>query len=298
MRDDLIRGFTLRTETNQPLSARRSSIRNHMGFHTLEKNISWFSGFAKLYHENRPSPPDILHELASRFSGFKDFDLVVDLGSGTGLSARYWSDYSKRVVGVEPNDDMRRAAESLSSAPHISYTSGLGHSTGLPTACAQLVQCFQSLHWMNPKMTFREIHRILIPGGLFLVADYDWPPVTGSWEIDAAWKTCIEVVRHSERRLGVKTGLKQWDQKGHLERMQSSGLFRHIKEIVLHQVDRGDYRRLVGALLSQAGTAAVMKRGITERDLGIDEFRELAKDRLGDGSIEWYWSSRVRAAIK
>ena len=45
-----------------------------------------------------------------------------------------------------------------------------GYATGLADACADIVTCAQSLHWMQPDVTFKEVDRILRPGGRYLVA--------------------------------------------------------------------------------------------------------------------------------
>jgi SAM-dependent methyltransferase len=37
--------------------------------------------------------------------------VVVDLGSGTGISTRIWYGIADLVIGVEPNDDMRAESE-------------------------------------------------------------------------------------------------------------------------------------------------------------------------------------------
>jgi predicted TPR repeat methyltransferase len=57
---------------------------------------------------------------------------VVDLGSGTGLPTRYWSDKAKQIIGIEPTDDMRRQVQALTQVKNISYRDGISHQTGLP----------------------------------------------------------------------------------------------------------------------------------------------------------------------
>jgi predicted TPR repeat methyltransferase len=52
-------------------------------------NIERFSGYADLYDRYRPSPPDILAQILTQLAQTRFPRLIVDLGSGTGLSTRY-----------------------------------------------------------------------------------------------------------------------------------------------------------------------------------------------------------------
>ncbi len=257
-------------------------------------NIEWFSGFSELYSQHRPNPPAFLANLIARYCDANPWSLIVDLGSGTGSSTRYWAGHARQVIGVEPSDDMRRQAEKLTTEKNITYRSGLAHSTGLPNACAQVVVCFQSLHWMDPQPTFEEITRILVPGGVFATADYDWPPATGSWPLEESWHSSMAEVRKKAKELKIKEPLLEWDQKGHLLRMQTSGCFRNTKEILLHHVDEGDADRFVGALLSQGVVMALVKKGLTMSQLKIDAVRDTAEQILGKKGKSWHWSCRLR----
>ena len=260
-------------------------------------NVTRFTGFADLYNRHRAGPPTVLAELVAQYTGVPRPELVVDLGSGTGLSTRYWADRAVRVVGIEPTPDMRRRAEASTTAANISYREGLSHQTRLPERCAQAVICMQALHWMEPVPTFTEAARILVRGGVFAACDYDWPPATGFWEADAAFDACIRLGRRFEQELKLDAGLKQWDKAGHFARMQESECFRHVREAMLHHHDSGNAERLVGVLLSQGYIAALQKAGISEDQLGITELRATAQRTLGAQARPWLWSARVRLGV-
>ncbi len=261
-------------------------------------NIERFSGFAGLYDQFRPEPPAILAEILTRLASAPMPELVVDLGSGTGLSTRYWSGKARRVIGVEPSADMRSQAQALSADGDLTFREGFSHRTGLPDACAQIVTCAQSLHWMEPQSTFEEARRILAPGGVFAASDYDWPPTTGAWEADAAFQACLLRARELEAALDTPPKLQQWDKAQHLARMQASHCFRFTKEIVVHHIDQGSAERLVGLALSQGGMMSLLKAGYSQADLGLDLLRETAARVLGDEPRSWFWSARVRIGIK
>lgn len=260
-------------------------------------NIARFTGFAGLYDRHRASPPAALAGLVAQFTGVARPALVVDLGSGTGLSTRYWADQAERVVGVEPTADMRRQAEAATPARNISYRSGFSHATGLPAQGAQVVACMQALHWMEPAGTFAEAKRILAPGGVFVACDYDWPPATGAWAADAAYAACIRTARRLEKEHQLDAGLRQWDKAGHFARMQQSGCFRHVQEVLVHHRDTGDAGRLVGLHLSQGYVAALLRAGVSEDQLGITELRAVAQRTIGVTPRPFHWSARVRVGV-
>ena len=185
------------------------------------------------------------------------------------------------MIGVEPTADMRSQALAATRQGNISYREGLGHATGLPDGCASLVCCVQSLPWMTPQSTFAEAARILAQGGVFAACDYDWPPVTGQWRADQAFANCLVRVRQLELDLKVTERLQQWSKEEHLARMQGSGCFLYARESLLHHVDLGNAERLVGLLLSQGSAMDLLKAGLSEQQLGIDELRRIAADTLG-----------------
>lgn len=91
----------------------------------LDANIDRFSGFADCYDQYRPQPPAIIPEILLQLLGNPMPSLVVDLGSGTGLSTRIWAGKVQEVIGIEPNADMRRVAEEQTPIISIRYQDGI-----------------------------------------------------------------------------------------------------------------------------------------------------------------------------
>jgi SAM-dependent methyltransferase len=260
-------------------------------------NAERFTGFAGLYDQHRAGPPDALAGLLSRYAGITRPELVVDLGSGTGLSTRYWADKAARVVGIEPTPDMRQQAEMATVASNISYQAGYSHDTGLPAGSADLVVCMQSLHWMEPAGTFREAARILRPGGVFAACDYDWPPSVGSAKAEAAFERCCTLGRRFEKELGFAASLHHWDKAQHLVRMQQSACFAYTREIALAHSNSGNGERFVGLLLSQGYVQQSLRHGVSEDALGIPALREVAAATLGSAPRPWHWGACVRVGV-
>jgi ubiquinone/menaquinone biosynthesis C-methylase UbiE len=256
-----------------------------------------FSGFASTYDRYRPTPPPIIPEVLAYIAQTPRPGLVVDFGCGTGLSTRIWAAKAERVIGIEPSQDMRRQAQQGTDAPNVSYLAGASDATGLPDRCADIVTCSQSLHWMQPEATFAEAARILRPGGVFAAIDCDWPPVTGSWEVDAAYMELMKRVSAVETERNLSDGLNRWSKDQHLARMRASGSFRHTREIAAVGVETGNADRYVGLALSMGSLQMVLKAGVSEDQIGLDVFRETAGHLLGDAPSPWYFTYRVRMGL-
>jgi ubiquinone/menaquinone biosynthesis C-methylase UbiE len=260
-------------------------------------NLERFTGFTEEYNTYRPSPPAVLRNVLTELAMVRRPKLVVDMGCGTGLSTRYWAASADRVIGIEPNRDMRTRAVAETAAKNISYVDAISYQTTLADKCADIATCSQSLHWMEPKKTFAEVARILRPGGVFAAFDYDWPPTTGVWMADAAYEECTRTITECEVRLSPEKQVHKWPKDGHLKRMTDSGFFTYNKEIVLHHEETGDADRLIGLLLSQGSVMSLLKAGYSEVELGLDQFRKASIEHLGSAGRTWYWSSRVRIGV-
>ncbi len=265
----------------------------------LRPNVERFAGFASLYDDVRPQPPKVIIDILAQLALVERPKLVVDLGCGTGLSTRIWAERAEQIVGIEPSADMRRQAESRTTARNIRYQEGFSHQTGLPDASADIVTCSQSLHWMEPNATFSEVARILRAGGVFAAYDNDWPPTcNAAAEIAYVDFTTRTETLGAERGASAYRGVKKMDKEGHLARMQSSGYFRYTNEIVLHSIERGDAARLIGLALSQGGVAALFKNGLSEEQVGLPQFRRAVERAMGDRAVPFYFSYRMRVGTK
>ncbi len=260
----------------------------------LAANATRFSGFADLYDDARPIPPADLAALLTSYAEVARPALVVDLGSGTGLSTRWCAPWADRVIGVEPSDDMRTAAQEQPLA-NVEYVAGFSHATGLPNGCADIVVAVQALHWMEPAATFAEVARVLRPGGVFAALDCDWPPSVGNARAETAWQRCRAACRTAEAE--VDPGVRRWAKEAHLQRMTESGAFRWTREVVLHAIERGDADRFVDLLRSQGDLQTVLKHGYTEEELGVTAFRDECVAAIGTGPRDIFFTYRVRLGV-
>ena len=90
-----------------------------------------WTGKASSYNRVRPTPPPALLDLLTQLIQMPHPALVVDVGSGTGLSTAIWGERAQLVIGIEPNADMRKEAvhkvEDHPYAAHIEYREELAH---------------------------------------------------------------------------------------------------------------------------------------------------------------------------
>ena len=263
----------------------------------MHPNLERFSGFADLYDRHRPRPPQILRDLLLAVAGTDHPDLVVDLGSGTGLSTRLWAPVARRTVGVEPNQDMRAVARSFPADGSVEYLPTRSDQTGLEAGSADIVTCSQSFHWMEPLPTLNEAARVLRAGGVFAAYDCDWPPTTGSWVAEKAYGECIDRVRQWEERSDADSRVTAWPKERHLDRIRECGRFRYAKEVAVHHVETGNADRFIGLLLTQGSVQSLLKAGRVEDEIGLTRFRETVERAMGAGPRQWYWTYRVRIGV-
>lgn len=114
----------------------------------------------------RPGYPAELVSVVQEVTGCVPPASIADVGSGTGISTHLWLDAGYHVTGVEPNAEMRRAAElQFAANPQFRSQSGTAEATGLASASVDLIFAAQAFHWFDRPRTRREFARILRPGG-------------------------------------------------------------------------------------------------------------------------------------
>ncbi len=278
--------------------AGRSRAAKIEGENNMTETSDVWTGKASSYDRARPTPPPALLDLLTQLIHMPHPALVVDLGSGTGLSTAIWGERAEQVIGIEPNADMRtqavRKIEDHPYAAHIEYREGLAHQTGLPDGCADIVTAAQSFHWMEPTSTLAEIARILRPGGLFAAYDYDWPPLF-HWELDLLAQEVVKRLMELVRERGMAQNLKMWSKEQHLNLMRESGHFRFTREVLLHHIEYGDAARFLESMRSNALS---LQFQFTEQESGVDRLSSAAFQALGFEAVPWYVSYRVRIGIK
>lgn len=129
-----------------------------------------FSSRVADYVRYRPGYPTALLDVLRRACGLKREHVIADVGSGTGLLSKIFLENGNRVIGVEPNAEMRAAGdELLAEYANFSSVNGASDATTLARASVDFVTAAQAFHWFEPSAARSEFARILEPGGWVVV---------------------------------------------------------------------------------------------------------------------------------
>jgi len=129
-----------------------------------------FSSRVEKYIKFRPNyPPKIINFLTEKKILSKQ-SIIADVGSGTGILSEIFLKNGNKVFGVEPNSEMRRAAEKLLNGyPNFVSISSSAENTSLLSNSIDLITVGQAFHWFDVDRTKREFKDILKPQGYAVI---------------------------------------------------------------------------------------------------------------------------------
>lgn len=169
-----------------------------------------FTPLAADYARYRPGyPAEILPELAAACGLTPDW-IVADIGSGTGNLARLFLAAGHRVIGIEPNHEMREAGERLLAAyPAFRSIAGAAERIPLAAQSVDLIAVGQALHWFDADRAKNEFRRVLRPEGWVAVVWNDRLRDTTAFtrEYDALTRTRANASPSPDAAASLATGL-------------------------------------------------------------------------------------------
>jgi len=160
---------------------------------------SLFSGRVDNYIKYRPGySPKLLKLLQSKY-GLTSESVIADIGSGTGILSELFLKNGNRVFAVEPNHEMRSAAEKLLSGyPNFISVDARAEASTLQSQSVDFVTAGQAFHWFDRSAAQAEFIRILKPGGWVMLAwngaRTDTPFLK---DYDNFWRTVLKGARGS-----------------------------------------------------------------------------------------------------
>jgi SAM-dependent methyltransferase len=127
---------------------------------------SVFSARVADYLRSRPDYPRALFDELAASCRLAEGSMVADVGGGTGLLTKGLLQKGYRVIVVEPNSEMRRAADRLLGG-NKSYSSVAGCAEDMPleSASTDLITAAQAFHWFDVPRARTEFLRVLTPQG-------------------------------------------------------------------------------------------------------------------------------------
>jgi SAM-dependent methyltransferase len=205
------------------------------------KSAERFTGRVRDYALYRPSYPRHIIDVLARGIALEPDSIVADIGCGTGLLASLFLANGNRVVGIEPNDEMRQAANlAFRDRAAFECMRGTAEATGLREGAVDVISAGQAAHWFDIDRAREEFLRILRPEGNFVLV----------WNIRRADTTpflrALEalLVRHGEDYEGVT---RRYVDAENLERLFGTD---RIGEARLYNHQLLDWEGLRGRVLS------------------------------------------------
>lgn len=129
-------------------------------------NKERFSDRVDSYVKYRPSYPVEAIDYMYGTIGMKPASTIADIGAGTGIMSELLLARGSTVIAVEPNMEMRLAAEArLSGNAQFRVQSSPAEETGLQDQSVDYIVCAQSFHWFDQRLAKEEFKRILKPEG-------------------------------------------------------------------------------------------------------------------------------------
>lgn len=125
------------------------------------KNTERFSNRVTNYVRYRPRyPKEIIPFLEDKI-GLNSKWIIADVGSGTGISSELFLENDNKVYAVEPNLEMRNAAEELfKNNKNFISINGTAEATSLYNGSIDLIIVGQAFHWFDKKKSKVEFQRI------------------------------------------------------------------------------------------------------------------------------------------
>lgn len=128
-----------------------------------------FSDRVDNYVKYRPHYPAEVLEFLKEKKILSENSVIADIGSGTGISAELFLKNNYKVIGVEPNEPMRQAAENIlktySDQKLFISVDGKAEATTLEDNSVDVIVCAQAFHWFNNNAFKNECNRILKSSG-------------------------------------------------------------------------------------------------------------------------------------
>jgi SAM-dependent methyltransferase len=220
---------------------------------------SVFSRKALDYARGRPAYPAALFEHIERHLGAGESLRIADVGAGTGLLTQGWLERGHAAFAVEPNDEMRAAADKLLGRdPRYRSVAAPAEATTLTAAAFDLVTAAQSFHWFEPVAFRRECLRILRTAGQVALI---WNDRASDSAVQTALDSVFEEFGGIQR---TAQAVRQSQQQG-VQAFFGAGAFGTWRFDHAQQLDREGLRGMVfsrsymPAADSPAGLAAARK---------------------------------------
>lgn len=136
---------------------------------------------ADAYVKYRPSYSDkivqrvmnyLKEKQAHEVNGEK-FDLMVDVGCGSGQSCSIFQPFFKKIIGVDVSEEQLKLAREQNKNENIFFHVGSDGELPVPDNSVNLLVSGIAAHWFNLPKFFSEVQRVLKPHGCMALFGYN-----------------------------------------------------------------------------------------------------------------------------
>ena len=92
-------------------------------------------------------------------------EITLDVGTGTGILARLIAPHVREVIGIDFAPEMIAAAQEVATPTNVRYEEADAHALPYGDHTFELIVSSFGLNATEPRRVFRELHRVLKPGG-------------------------------------------------------------------------------------------------------------------------------------
>lgn len=141
-----------------------------------------FGKAAADYGTYRAGFPDKFFERLATYGIGRPGQRVLDLGTGTGTVARGLAGRGCIVTGLDRSADLIEEAKRLDRQAGVTvhYVVAGAEHTGFADDGFDVVTAGQCWHWFDHGSVARGVRRLLVSGGRFVIAQFDWLPHRGN----------------------------------------------------------------------------------------------------------------------
>lgn len=153
-------------------------------------SVGRFTNRVENYIKYRPHYPNEIITFLNNECDFDKSKIIADIGSGPGISSENFISNGNKVYAVEPNDEMRKAAEEIfSESKNFISINGKAEATSLESKSIDFIIAGQAFHWFDREKCKPEFKRILKKEGYVLLV---WNEKTSSNDFMKSYYELLE----------------------------------------------------------------------------------------------------------
>ena len=207
--------------------------------------------------------------------------LIADIGAGTGLLTELFLQNGNLVFAVEPNPEMRAAAERLlRNYPGFRTVPGTAEASTLADRSVDFVVAGQAFHWFDRAKARSEFARILKPTGWVML-------VWNQLEIDSS--SFLRSHEHLLQKYAMhrpRVDHRERDERIAVELFGSG----HFKSRTFSQSQRLDHAGVQGRMRSLSTTP---EPGHPDHGKMLAELAEIFRTHQVDGTVEFRYATTM-----